>query len=212
MHQYQVDFRKMNYMNMQIICKNPQTASLAGKSNMIKAAIFFLLSLSALEAPAEAKSDGSFPGKGSYTAWVNANTFLKFGNDFAHKGELDRALESYKKAIQTYPYDSAYYLNLGNAFSMKGNYQIAEESYRKAIDLEESYFQAWLNLGHALARQGRSLDAAKSLKRAADLCKNPHEKAEIEKQVLQFEQLPQMESPQVPEKSRKKKKSKKAKE
>lgn len=156
-----------------------------------------------------ARSDGNFPGKGSYTAWVNANTFLKYGNEAAQKNDLDKALDWYKKAIQTYEYDSVYYFNLGNAFSLKGQFHIAEESYRKAIDYEPDYFQAWLNLGHTMAKQGRPLEAAKALKKAAELSQNPQEKAEIEKQVAQFQALPGLQAPPAPQKEKKKKKSRK---
>ncbi|MBX9725478.1 MAG: tetratricopeptide repeat protein [Candidatus Obscuribacterales bacterium] len=155
--------------------------------------------------PCFAKSDGTFPGKGNYSAWVNANHFLKFGNDFAEKGQLDKALESYKHAIHTYPFDSIYYFNMGNAFALKQQYPIAEEAYQKAIELEENYFQAWLNLGHTIARQGRPQEAAKALRRAAELSKDPNEKAEIEKTVSQLEQLPENLSPQNPKDSKKKK-------
>ena len=168
-----------------------------------------LFAIGAFATTGWAKSDGSFPGKGSYTAWVNANNFLHFGNQFAQKGELDRALESYKKAIQTYPFDSIYFFNLGNAFSMKGQYSLAEESYQKAIDLESDYFQAWLNLGHTLAKQGRPKEAARVLRKASHYSQNPAEKAEIEKNIAQFEQLPEMESPQTPKDKKKKDKKKK---
>lgn len=161
---------------------------------------------------AQAKSDGSFPGKGSYTSWVNANTFLKFGNDFAQRGELDRALESYKKAIHTYPFDSVYYFNLANAFSLKGQHAIAEESYQKAIELEDGYFQAWVNLGHAIAKQGRSAEAAQALRKAAQMSKNPIEKEELEKNAAQLEQLAQMQEPQESQPGKKKKKTKVKKE
>lgn len=171
-----------------------------------------VLSVIAQMPMASGKSDGSFPGKGNYTSWVNANTFLKYGNDFAQKGDLDHALDSYKKAIHTYPYDSIYYFNLGNAFSLKGQLSIAEESYKKAIDLEPDYFQSWLNLGHTIAKQGRPIEAAKTLKRAAELSQNPEEKAAIEQSIAQFEQLPEMQSPQAPEQGGKKKKEKKKKQ
>ncbi len=159
-----------------------------------------------------ARSDGSFPGKGSYTAWVNANTFLKYGNEAAQKNDLDRALDWYKKAVQTYEFDSIYYFNLGNAFSMKGQFHIAEEAYRKAIDLEDDYFQAWLNLGHAIAKQGRAQEAAKALRKAASLSQNPVEKAEIEKQAAQLDALPGLQAPPAPPKEKKKKKEKKIKD
>jgi tetratricopeptide (TPR) repeat protein len=161
---------------------------------------------------ARSRSDGSFPGKGSYTAWVNANQFLKFGNDFAAKGDLDRALDCYKKAIHTYAYDSVYFFNLGNAFSRKSQFAIAEEAYQKAIELEPDYFQARLNLGHTQAKLGRPLEAAATLKRAAKLSQNPEEKEEIEKTIEQFKQLPAMESPPSPEKKKKEKKHKKDKQ
>lgn len=157
-----------------------------------------------------ARSDGSFPGKGSYNAWVNANQFLKFGNDYADRGDLDHALDCYRKAIHTYAYDSVYYFNLGNAFSRKRDFGIAEESYKKATELEPDYFQAWLNLGHTIAKLGRPKEAAKTLRHAAKLSQNPDEKAEIEKAISQFELMPSLESPPTPGKETKKsKKSKK---
>jgi tetratricopeptide (TPR) repeat protein len=171
------------------------------------AAISTLLGLSAQAS--QARSDGSFPKKGSYTAWVNANKFLKFGNDFASKGDYDKALECYRKAIHTYEYDSVFYFNVGNAFSQKAQYSIAEESYRKAIELEPDYFQAWLNLGHSIARQARPMEAAKTLRHAAELAQNPEEKAAIERQAKQFEELPSNEAPPAPGKEGKKKKPKK---
>lgn len=157
-----------------------------------------------------AKSDGSFPGKGNYTAWVNANQFLKFGNESAAKGDLDRALEYYKHAIQTYEYDSIYYFNLGNAFSLKGQLSIAEESYRKAVELEPDYFQSWLNLGHTIARRGRPSEAVKALTRAASLSKNPEEKSEIEKNIAELKELPEEPPAYDPGETRKRKKKKRA--
>lgn len=174
----------------------------------MKSLVIRIASIILICSPCDAKSDGTFPGKGSYTAWVNANSFLKFGNDFAAKGDFDKALDWYKKAIQTYAYDSIYYFNLGNAFSMKGQFPIAEESYRKAVELEPDYFQAWLNLGHTIAKQGRHKEAAKTLKKAAQFSQNEQEKAEIEKAVVQFEQMPDLEAPPSPERDSKKKKKK----
>lgn len=187
-------------------------AQLRKRNLMYRVSPLFLGLLIVVFAPAvTAKSDGTFPGKGSYTAWVNANHFLTFGNQYAEKGELDKALDCYRKAVHTYPFDSAYYFNMANAFAMKGQYPIAEESYRKAIELESDYFQAWLNLGHTVARQGRPHEAAEALKHAAKLAQNPQEKEAIEKQVVQFEQLPQMESPQAPSKKEQQKQKKKQK-
>jgi len=168
--------------------------------------VLLLASFSVLSAAA--RSDGSFPGKGSYNAWVSANHMVKTGNEFADHGQIDKALPYYKDAINTYPYDSIYYFNVGNAFSRKAQYAIAEESYNKATELEPDYFQAWLNLGHAIARQGRFLEAAKTLKRAAKLSQNPEEKAQIEKNIVQFEQMPAMQMPPAPEPEKKKRKKK----
>lgn len=170
-----------------------------------------LLLANSMVLSADARSDGSFPGKGSYNAWVSANHMIKTGNEFAAHNEIEKALSYYKDAINTYPYDSIYYFNVGNAFSRKAQYAIAEESYNKATELEPDYFQAWLNLGHAIARQGRFLEAAKTLKRAAKLSQNPEEKAQIEKNIEQFEQMPGLQMPPapVPEKKKRKKKVKK---
>lgn len=150
-----------------------------------------------------ARSDGSFPGKGSYTAWINANQFIKFGNDFASHGDMDKALDCYKKAIQTYEFDSIFYFNVGNAFSRKGQLAIAEESYRKAVDLEPDYFQAWLNLGHTDARLGRAQEAVKAFRKASQLSQNPDEKAAIEKYIMQLGEMPSV-APPLPGKDAKK--------
>lgn len=151
----------------------------------------FLLSLAVsifalLPQGAGATSDGRFPGKGSYNAWTNANTLMGFGNKSATEGNLDQALDYYKKAIHTYGFDSSYYLNLGNALAMKGNFHLAEQAYAKAADLEPGYYQAWLNQAHMAEKLHKPDEAISAFKRAARLTKDQTEKDGIEQQIARL--------------------------
>lgn len=137
---------------------------------------------------AHARSDGRFPGKGSFNAWTNANTLMGFGNKSASEGNLDQALDYYKKAIHTYGFDSSYYLNLGNALAMKGNFHLAEQAFAKAAEMEPGYYQAWLNLAHMDMKLHKTDDAITAFKKAARLTKDKSEKESIEQQIESLNQ------------------------
>lgn len=150
-----------------------------------------------------ARSDGRFPGKGSYNAWTNANTLMGFGNKSASEGNLDKALDYYKKAIHTYGFDSSYYLNLGNALAMKNDFHLAEQAFAKAAELEPGYYQAWLNMAHMSMKLQKPDDAISAFKHAARLTKDKHEREGIEKQI---ESLKQQERPAKEKKKKRKEK------
>lgn len=155
---------------------------------------------------ADATSDGRFPGKGSYNAWTNANTLMGFGNKSASEGNLDQALDYYKKAIHTYGFDSSYYLNLGNALAMKGNFHLAEQAYAKAADLEPGYYQAWLNQAHMAEKLHKNDEAIGAFKRAARLTKDQSEKDGIEQQIARLKHLSNNGTPAEDGKKKKRKK------
>ena len=155
-----------------------------------------------------AKSDGGFPGKGNYNAWINANSFLQFGNKSASEGNLDQAIDYYKKAINLYGFDSTFYLNLGNALAIKNDFNLAEQSFARATELEPNYYQAWLNLGHMSMKLGKFAEAIDELEKASKLAPSPSDKAAIAQTISQLRKLDN--SSQADQKHKKKKKKKKS--
>lgn len=139
--------------------------------------------------PGWADSRGHFPGKGSYTAWVNANVFFKSGVDWSNKGNMKLAAEELQKAIDTYPYDGMYYYNLGVAQAGAGDVAGAEFNLREATGYEKHYFPAWYNLGSVLLRQQRLAEARTTWRHAAGIKGiTPEDKAAVEKVLANLDE------------------------
>lgn len=71
---------------------------------------------------------------------------INLGVIYEKKGEIDQAIEEYKKATKKMP---SAYLYLGNAYFQKGDLKEAERNYKRAIkkqpDLSDAYNNlAWL--------------------------------------------------------------------
>ncbi len=62
--------------------------------------------------------------------------FIKAGNRSYNKGNYDRAIEDYGKAINLYPKNAAAYNSRGHMWRRKRNYDRAIEDYSKAIELD----------------------------------------------------------------------------
>lgn len=70
------------------------------------------------------------------------------GNAYYYKGQYDRAIEDYNKAIELNPnYTYAYY-NRGLAYYQKVQYDLAIENYNKAIYLDPNDAHAYNNRGN----------------------------------------------------------------
>ncbi len=61
------------------------------------------------------------------------------GGAYADKGEFDRAIADYTKAIGLYPNDAIAYNNRGSAYYRKGEFDRAIADYTKAIKLDPKY-------------------------------------------------------------------------
>jgi len=76
------------------------------------------------------------------------------GTAFSDKGDLDRAIADYSKAIQIRPdYDIAYY-NRGNAHRGKGDFDRAIADYSEAIQIKPDHDLAYYNRGLAYDANG----------------------------------------------------------
>ena len=82
-----------------------------------------------------------------------ANTYYNRGLTYSNKGELEKAIIDYDKAIELNPDYAEAYSHRGNAYRDKGNLEKAIENYSQAIVLKpkiaESYYtrgEAWLRI------------------------------------------------------------------
>jgi len=91
----------------------------------------------------------SVPGKSSGAGGSDARTFYKIGNEHYEKGDFDKAIENYDKAIELNPeYEKAYY-NRGLAFACKEDYDKAIVDIKKVIEIKPNFAEAYYILGLA---------------------------------------------------------------
>ncbi len=88
--------------------------------------------------------------------------FFNRGNAYADKGQYDRAIADYGRAIRLDPDEAVAFYNRGNAYADKGQYDRAIADFDRAIRLDpddaRAYnSQAWLlaTVGEARLRDGR---------------------------------------------------------
>ncbi len=113
-----------------------------------------------------------FITKGDQTKQNLAVAYHNRGNGYGLKGEFDRAIADYTKAIELDPkYAHAYY-GRGVAYGLKGEFDRAIADYTKAIEInpkDARYYnnRAWYYLKAGKAAQGLQ-DAEKSLELRPD--------------------------------------------
>ena len=95
------------------------------------------------------------PGPGNTAPRPNATLaapdtafgYINRGIAYGEKGDHDRAIADFNKAIELDPkYDEAYY-NRGYAYSKKGDHGHALADYNKAIELDPKHAPAYINRG-----------------------------------------------------------------
>jgi tetratricopeptide (TPR) repeat protein len=77
------------------------------------------------------------------------------GNALQEKGQLDRAIECYHKALALEPKDAKAHTNLGNALAKKGQLDRASACYEQALALDPKHATAHAGLGIALQIKGQ---------------------------------------------------------
>lgn len=79
----------------------------------------------------------------------DAKEFYRVGNEHYEKGDFDKAIEYYNKAVEADPlFDKAYY-NRGLAYACKEDYDKAIEDIDKMIELKPNFAEAYYILGLA---------------------------------------------------------------
>ncbi len=80
---------------------------------------------------------------------------FNLGNAYKQVGQLDSAIDAYRRATQLDPGFLKAHLNLGLALQAQGKFDAAVESYRKVIALKPDHADAHNNLGLALQALGK---------------------------------------------------------
>lgn len=88
------------------------------------------------------------------------------------KGQIERAIECYKKAIWIDRANAEAHYNLGNTYLAQDRPAEATGEYEKAIKAKPDYSKAYANLGVALSWMGRTDEGVENFRRAALLDPN----------------------------------------
>lgn len=99
----------------------------------------------------------------------NSDKFHLKGISFFEKEQFDKAIETFKKAIELKPDNAKVYFFLGNVFGDKGDYIKAIDAYQKAIEFRPDFKNAYINLGHAFFVKGDYDKAIEANKKAIEL-------------------------------------------
>jgi tetratricopeptide (TPR) repeat protein len=83
------------------------------------------------------------------------------GNVWYYKGDYDKAIADYTKAIEINPQYASAYENRGLAWADKGDYDKAIADYTKAIEIDPKYAKAYYKRGLAWEKKG-DLNKAKA--------------------------------------------------
>src|SRR5581483_4612673 len=88
-----------------------------------------------------------------------ARSLTNYGAALMRNGEVEKAMEQYRKALRIVPFYSVAHNNLASALLSRGKYDLAIGEYREAIRLNPNFSQAYYNLGVTLVLAGQPKEA-----------------------------------------------------
>jgi tetratricopeptide (TPR) repeat protein len=91
------------------------------------------------------------------------------GLEYYRRGEYEKSIEEWKKALALDPNDAAAVSNLGAALNGAGRLEEAAAQFRRAFEIDPENARAHSNMGIALARAKKYGEAAKYFERAIEL-------------------------------------------
>ena len=95
--------------------------------------------------------------------------YTNLGSAYQKRGQLDKAMENYNKAISLDPNDYLAYTNRGVIFDRMGQFDKAIESHNKAIVSNPGDYKAYFNRGLTYDKMGRITDAIEDFQRTLRL-------------------------------------------
>ncbi|HJQ71532.1 MAG TPA: tetratricopeptide repeat protein [Blastocatellia bacterium] len=88
------------------------------------------------------------------------------GASYYNRGEYEKAIAAYKRAIEIDRDSTEIYFHLGMAYSSLGKYKEAVEAYTRAVRIKPDYAAAHYNLGHAYSNLNRHEKAVKAFRQS----------------------------------------------
>lgn len=88
------------------------------------------------------------------------------GASYYNRGEYEKAIVAYKRAIEINPDSTEVHFHLGMAYSSLGKYKEAVEAYTRAVRIKPDYAAAYYNLGHAYSNLNRHDKAIKAFRQS----------------------------------------------
>ena len=95
----------------------------------------------------------------------------------ARRGQVDEAIDHYRKALKIKPDFAEAHINLGNALARRGQVDEAISHYRKALEIKPENAEAHNNFGVVLAGHGQVDEALQHFQKALDLASAGKDKA-----------------------------------
>jgi tetratricopeptide (TPR) repeat protein len=95
-----------------------------------------------------------------------ASSYFSLGNVYLKKGNFERALEEYNKALEKEPYPGRVYLNKGIIYFRLGDYQRAEQEFLKELEVDPMDERSYNNLSVLYRLQGKPDQAIENAQRA----------------------------------------------
>lgn len=96
------------------------------------------------------------------SAQEQAAAAKKVGNGFYSKGEYDKAIVEYTKAIGLYDKDHSYFSNRSACYAEIGKYEEALADGKKCVELKPDWAKGYGRVGLALFKLGKVDEAKKS--------------------------------------------------
>lgn len=93
----------------------------------------------------------------------------KLGTAYFNKGEINKSIESYQKALTLNPKLIYIWNNLGDAYLKVGKSDKAIYAYKQIIDFKPDYKEGWCGLGLAYTNSGEYDKAIDSFKTVLDM-------------------------------------------